>query len=79
MNVYQLEDKATDLDFLAGKGVVCRAAIDARAKDANITAGEVILVLLSNGKKYKGQIREVSFITLNNFSFGELTITKTAL
>lgn len=74
MKSYQLESKAQDTDFLSGKEVRCRAVVDV-SKDT-VNKGDSILVMLSNGKKYKGRIADFIYFDINKFGVGELIITR---
>lgn len=74
MNFYQLEDKAMDQDFLGGKPVRCRAVL--RGSNEHVEAGDFILVVLSNGKKYKGKILAFDSFKVDNFIAGDLVISR---
>lgn len=71
MHVYQLEDKNTDQEFLSGEIVSGKAILSARETDPP-RPGESISVLLSNGKKYKGTVTNVSLFVLNEYQIGEI-------
>jgi hypothetical protein len=74
MHFYQLEDKAMDQDFLGGKPVRCRAVL--RGTNEHVAAGDFILVVLSNGKKYKGRVIAFESFQVENYIAGELVISR---
>jgi hypothetical protein len=75
MNSYRLDSKSQDEDFLQGKDVPCDAAI--RESDlARLNSGESLVVLLSNGKKYRGLIRSFHYTIENGIASGKLIITR---
>ncbi len=71
MHVYQLDDKKTDQEFLTGEIVSGRAILSGQRTDP-LQAGESILVVLSNGKKYKGTVTKVSLFVLSEYHIGEI-------
>lgn len=71
MHVYQLGDKYTDQEFLKGEIVSGKAVLSER-ETSPPQPGESILVLLSNGKKYKGTVTNVSLFVLNEYQIGEI-------
>jgi hypothetical protein len=75
MNTYQLDDKTMDLDFLSGKPVKCKAVI--REQDtAQLGTGRRIVVLLSNGKKYMGEITDFTCQIRQGYAEGVLTLIR---
>jgi len=77
MQVYQLDNKSMDDDFLKGKPVSCRAVIEhAITNDTTLKEGDPVLIILSNGKKYKGRIHGINFFNISNFAVGELEIIR---
>ena len=75
MHVYQLDDKNTDQKFLKGEIVSGKAILSSREADPP-SPGESILVLLSNGKKYKGTVTNVSLFLLDEYRIGEIEFTR---
>jgi hypothetical protein len=73
-NVYRLENKEQDVEFLSGKEVHCRAVLEQDKE--RIESGDFILVLLSNGKKYKGKVRQCRFFPVDRIIAGEITIVR---
>jgi hypothetical protein len=75
VNAYKLDDKAMDTDFLDGKIVQCSAAV--RESDLpTMPEGSSIVVLLSNGKKYRGTVHKFSYRVENGIATGSLEIEK---
>ena len=74
MHLYQLEDTKMDQDFLAGAAVRVRAVTKEGERPVN--PGDPILVLLSNGKKYKGKVVTFESVRLNDYAIGELVISR---
>ena len=74
MHSYQLENSKQDKDFLSGIEVVCRAIL----KDSTDVpqAGQAIIVQLSNGRKYKGKIREFRSFPVEKYLAGDLVIVR---
>ena len=75
MRYYTLEDKTQDQDFLAGKQIACRAVFPTSEKN-EFVAGNNLIVVLSNGKKYKGTVIEFRNISIENYYIGELVIKR---
>jgi hypothetical protein len=75
MHIYQLDDKNTDQDFLSGKIVSGKAVLSTSAGDPP-QPGEAIMVILSNGKKYKGTVTKVSLFVLREYRIGEIEFIK---
>jgi hypothetical protein len=71
---YQFETPAQDKEFLSGNTVTCRAVL--KGGDT-VSAGTSILVVLSNGKKYKGRIIEFRSFLVQDYLAGDLVIAKT--
>lgn len=71
MHVYQIDDKKTDQDFLSGIPVSGKAILS-QSKEKPLQPGESILVLLTNGKKYKATVTKVSFFMLTEYQIGEI-------
>jgi hypothetical protein len=77
MNVYKLDDKIMDAVFLKGDVVACRAVLTpAELREGRIREGEPILVLLSNGAKYKGLITAFNYVLIDEHAVGELEIQR---
>ncbi|HYF70271.1 MAG TPA: hypothetical protein VD884_19165 [Ohtaekwangia sp.] len=78
MNVYHLDSKAMDSDFLKGNPVTCKAVFNkSNANEPPIKITDAVLIVLSNGKKYKGHITAVNFFTVDHYSVGEFTVIRT--
>jgi hypothetical protein len=75
MNSYRLDSKSQDEDFLHGKDVSCDAAIR-ESELARLTSGESLVVLLSNGKKYRGLIRSFQYTIKSGIATGKLVISR---
>ncbi len=77
MNAIQLPDKETDDLFLEGETVECSAAVTLEALQRGIfEEGEKIVVLLSNRKKYLGEIKGFSYEVIKQYAEGKLLVTK---
>jgi hypothetical protein len=75
MNLYQLESKEMDVNFLRGETVKCNAALkDELLK--NIKPGDKIVVQLSNRSKYMGVIKSLDFTTRNGMATGSFGISR---
>jgi hypothetical protein len=75
MNLYQLESKEMDMNFLRGEVVMCTAILkDELLK--NIKAGDKIVVQLSNRSKYMGVIKSLDFTTRNGMATGSFEISR---
>jgi hypothetical protein len=69
---YKLEDKKMDSDFLGGRPVIGKAVIPTSSPLYAIQEGDAILIVLSNGKKYKGKVIKFEFFLLNDHHVGEI-------
>lgn len=77
MNAYKLDDKEMDKCFLKGDPVICKAVITLSDHASGaLKAGEKIVVLLSTGKKYMGEIQNFNFINSNKYLEGRLEIVR---
>lgn len=77
MNVYHLDSKAMDSDFLKGNPVICKAVFHKNNGDEpSLKVDDAVLIVLSNGKKYKGQISAVNFFSVDHYSVGEFTVIR---
>jgi len=77
MDYYKLENKEMDETFLKGLQVTCKAVIPEKDYLGDkLKEGSPIVVMLSNGKKYMGQVVGFSGKTLNGFAVGELIMMK---
>ena len=77
MDFYKLDHKEMDEKFLQGMPVSCQAVI--REEDhlaGKLKEGSRLVVMLSNGKKYMGQVETFFSKTLNGFVEGELVIVR---
>jgi hypothetical protein len=72
---YKLDDKLMDADFLSAKTILCMAAIQ-ESKRSTIQEGDGIVVILSNGKKYRGTLGKFHFAMRNGIASGKLEIQK---
>ena len=77
MHVYELNDKKTDQEFLEGE-VVSGKAILSGAGTNQLKPGEAIMVVLSNGKKYKGTVTKVAFFVLRDYHVGEIEFIRSS-
>lgn len=65
MNLYKLESKSIDEDFLNGIPIECIAMISVQDYHAGlIKEGDKIVVMLSNGKKYMGKVTGFTFSSI---------------
>lgn len=77
MNYYTLEDKEADKQFLDGDPVDCKIALSRQQyNEALIKQGDKIVVMLSNGKKYMGNVVSLTFEATGGGFEGVLTIEK---
>ncbi len=76
MHVYKLDDKKMDEAFLRGIPVTGKAVLNSKA-NGSVSPDDTVLVILSNGKKYKGRVTNSSFFRLKDYEVGEIEITKT--
>jgi hypothetical protein len=76
MNIYQFENKEIDQDFLAGKPVICKAAMDKKPDELN--PGDKIVIKLSNRAKYMGRVVSFQSIVEKTVVIGELTVISEA-
>lgn len=75
MHYYQLDNKELDALFLAGAPVFCKAAI--RKEDCvKLREGTSLVVMLSNGKKYKARIIQFLYQLRSDYAEGELKIVR---
>ncbi len=75
MHVYRLDDKQMDSDFLRGVPVTGKAVLDGK-NNSTVSPNDTVLVILSNGKKYKGRVTNSSFFRLKDYDVGEIEITR---
>ena len=73
MNYYQLENKAMDEQFLNNRSVRCRVAI---AVKYVLQPDQELIVMLSNGAKYKGKITELDVVAIGDRAIGEIKIVR---
>jgi hypothetical protein len=77
MNYYKLDDKVMDAQFLKGEAVLCRAVLTPKEIDeGRIREGDTIVVMLSNGSKYKGRITSFRYVLIDEHAVGEIGIRK---
>jgi hypothetical protein len=74
MNVYQL-DKPSDKDFVSGKPVTCRVTLKEGEEDV-LKEGSTLVIMLSNGAKYKGVIVKKELAPLGTYYIGEITVER---
>lgn len=61
MNFYKLDNKSTDDNFLNGKTIQCRAILSVQDYNTGVVgAGDKIVIMLSNGKKYMGKVSKAA-------------------
>jgi hypothetical protein len=75
MRSYQLDDAMMDKEFLSGKPTKCRAVVPVQ-KDQIFLKDEPLLVILSNGKKFKGKISSFEYVQVDQYYIGDLIIQK---
>lgn len=67
MNFYKLDNRSTDDNFLKGNTIQVNAVISMQDYKAGLVkAGDRIVVMLSNGKKYMGNVVTVEFSARDN-------------
>jgi hypothetical protein len=77
MQAYKLENKEQDQQFLSGMEVTCRAVLPVSTDSLGmIHKGDSLVIVLSNGKKYKGRIVDFMNVKIENYRIGELVIVK---
>jgi hypothetical protein len=77
MHYYKLDSRESDQAFLSGLPVACKAVVrEADYLTGKLSEGTHLVVVLSNGKKYKGRITTFSPEVHDGFAEGELTILK---
>jgi hypothetical protein len=76
MHLYQLDGKLADLDFLSGKRIDVKAIMRLRQGEKPLETGDVLVVQLSNGKKYKGRVLDFIFFQIEDRLSGDLSIVK---
>lgn len=64
-----------DEAFLGGVPVTGKAVVDGK-KNRPIAPDDTVLVILSNGKKYKGRVTNSAFFRLKEYQVGEIEITR---
>jgi hypothetical protein len=74
MHYYKLDDAIMDKAFLRGDEVVCRIAFQKHQDSPK--AGDLVIVDLSTGGKYKGKIVSIVPIWIKDVAFGEMTIQR---
>ena len=73
MYSYRLENTALDKMFLEGQAVTGRAVV--KSNDI-LTPGQVIVVELSTGAKYKAMIKSFESAPLGGYTVGELEVVR---
>ena len=73
MHYYKLENPDADEDFINKKSVWCKATLPHGLK---IKPGDLIVVALSGGAKYKGRIVSFNPVTIGNYDIGEMEIRR---
>jgi len=77
MNLYQLENKTVDEQFLKGEHIFCDAVLPVENHLAGaLKAGARIVVLLSTGKKYMGEVYGFEYQIRNKHAEGKVEITR---
>lgn len=76
MNIYQFETKENDEDFLAGKPVICKVAMD--KKPDGLNPGDKIVIRLSKRAKYMGRVVSFQSVIENTVIIGEVTVINEA-
>ena len=73
MYSYRLENKKLDKTFLEGQPIIGRAVV--KARDV-LTPGQVIVVELSTGAKYKAIIKSFESGPIGGYIVGDLEIVR---
>jgi hypothetical protein len=74
MKIYKFDDTQQDEEFLKGKPVAGKVAL--RAEDEPVRKDDLLVVVLSNGKKFKGRIHDVRLFAVDQFTVGEIEIIR---
>jgi hypothetical protein len=74
MKIYKFDDTAQDEEFLKGKPVTGKVAL--RADDEQIRKNDMLVVVLSTGKKFKGRIHDARLFTVDQYTLGEIEIIR---
>lgn len=77
MHYYKLDDTADDRRFISGEIVCCRIAL--RQQDVAVLplkTGDRLVVMLSNGAKYKALVVRCTLFNLPDRAFGELELQR---
>lgn len=74
MKIYKFDDTMQDEEFLKGKPVSGKVAI--RKDDEPFQKNDVLVIVLSNGKKFKGRIHDVRLFTVEQYIVGEIEIIR---
>jgi hypothetical protein len=75
MNLYQLESKEMDTNFVRGEVVKCKAMLKYELLK-NIKVGDKIVVQLSNRSKYMGIIKSLDFTIKNGMATGSFELSR---
>jgi hypothetical protein len=73
MKTYQLENKDADERFLKGESIQCPAVMPVTGL---LNPGDRLVILLSNGKKYMGEITNFDHTIKGNHAEGSLQIIR---
>ncbi|HEY3405447.1 MAG TPA: hypothetical protein VGK59_18820 [Ohtaekwangia sp.] len=73
MKYYELTDKADDKTFLEGQHLHCKMTL---RPEEILAEGEIIVVKLTNGSKYKGKILAFNPIRIGGYQVGEAMIIR---
>ena len=76
MNIYQFETKEDDEDFLAGKPVICKVAME-KMPDG-LHPGDKIVIQLSKRAKYMGRVVSFQSVIEEKVVIGEVTVINEA-
>lgn len=77
MDYYKLDNSDMDEKFLKGNSVTCSAVISKEDFLAGkLREGSAIVIMLSNGKKYKGQIEKFTYTTFKGYASGQLVLVR---
>jgi hypothetical protein len=77
MDYYKLDNSDMDEKFLKGDPVNCSAVI--REEDflvGKLHKGSPIVIMLSNGKKYMGQVEKFTYQTFKGCASGQLVVLR---
>ena len=75
IRAYHLDNAAADAEFLKGITVTGKVVIKDEAED-DIRKGDVLVIILTTGKKFKGRVVDVRLFSIDPYRVGELDIIR---